>query len=665
MPSGHHLPPSAYVRKTILGLSLLSLVLGGLTLAAGPAAATPWTGPEPTPTNLLFFAHNSSTGITVGTVQYLDVLSTVNDTRAPWAPTGARTVSTHYLSASFVVAPQFQSPLVLNGTVDATAYLNQSGSSPTGGSITVRISEVAPNGNLTVLGTGPATGTSAIGPGGSIPSSVFLAGPTLRATVPAGDSLQATITVSGNTAEGYGLWWGLVNGTYYATSVSVPVSTYLSVSPVAVLNATGVPTSVLPVTTGNEVATIQGVVSDPLGAYDFENFSVDFSVVSPTGTVVVPPTPMTPVGGLAAPSAANAMYELAFNYSVLPAGSYNFTVNATDNTNHNLAGQDTLPAYFGRNAFGWVPVTIGLPPVAVTLTVVDDRNATLPGALVQVLSGGTVVANGRTNGSGELTLNLAGGALYAFAVYWQGIPVGSFDRVVGTTSTAFTLEAQVIYPTFEIRAADGQPLPYPLVTLIHPNGTGFPLIVANGTGVFALQQVPAGNYTFTVVYDDSEVVFAEIVPATSDGPIVVTAQNVFPLVVSTTTSSAGALPGVFISVVNATTGATVASGVTGGSGSLTFLVPAGTYTVSGDWVATYDLTGLQQTVTTTVSVTGPSTTALKFTQAYPSFFSTTLFALSAVVALLVAVAVVLGVLWLRARRRRPPAPPAASTGPKT
>ncbi len=630
-----------------------------LLLTPGPALATPWSGPEPTPSNLLFYLHNSSAGVTIGSAQYLNVLSTVNDSQAPWTRTGSVSLAAHYDAVDFVAAPAFTAPLALNGTVNATVYLNQSGSSPTGGSITLTVGEVAPTGAVTLLGTGPATGTGSIGPGGSIPTLVFLTGPTLTATIPAGSSLELNITINGNTAEHYGIWWGRVTGTYYGSSASVPSSTYLTVPTVEVLTSSGAAVTVLPGSTANTTVTVRAVVADPLGAYDFENYTVDFSVVTAQGSVVVAPRAMSPTPSRALPSAPNGTYSLAFNYSGLAAGRYRFTVNATDDTDHNLANQNTLPTYYGRNAFAAVTISIGLPPVPVRLTVVDDHDVALRGALVGAISGGTQVASGRTNGTGVVTFQLAAGAVYDFPVQWEGIGVGSFSETVTANSTQFTLHVEVVYPTFAVLASNGQPLPYPLITVIHPNGTAYRLIVGTAAGQFSLAQVPVGNYTLTVVYDDSQVVFAEPVLVTGDGPFLITAHDVFALTVHATASGGGGLSNVFVAVVNTTTGSTVASGITDGSGTLTFLVPAGSYNITGRWAETYDLTPLQQTVTATVGVTGPSVATLVFTKAYPSVFATTLFSVVLVVVLLLAAIAVLAGLWLRARRGGPP-PPAAN-----
>jgi hypothetical protein len=642
-----------------------TLVLGGFLASTPFARATPWTGAEPSPSNLLFYLHNASSGVMVGSQSYLNVLDTINDSQAPWTDTGAASVALHFNTAQFVVAPALAGPLAINGTTSAFVYMNQTGTALSGGSITLSLAQVSPNGSVsTIPQSGPTTPTStgAILPG-TVPYGVLIAGPTVNGyTLPAGDSLQVTLAISGNSGTGYGIWWGSVSNTRYVSTFSLPVSTYLNVARVSILNSTGQPVTVLPTSVTNTNVTIVGVVSDPLGAYDFESFSVDFSVTSSTGATVVAPTPMSPTPGLAAPTAPNGTYEIAsFDYANLSTGVYHFTVNATDNTNHNLHGRDTLPTYFGRNAFGWATVSVGEPAIPVSVTVVDDHNVTLVGARVETRSAGVVVGSAATDGSGSATFNLAADAQYQFSVWWEGVAVGSFSANVTSSSSSFLLHAAVVYPTFHVVAAGGEALPYPLVTVVHPNGSVYPLIVASAAGTFGLRQVPAGNYTLTVIYDDSAVVSAKPFAVASDGPVTVSASNVFPLTVRTTASTGGALSGVLLTIANSSTGSTVASGITGADGTVTFLVPAGRYAVTGDWALNYYLTGLRQTTMTSVTVTAPVTTTLSFSQAYPPFTSTNEFYLILGYAIIIALLATLVALVVRRRRKTPPAAGARSS----
>jgi hypothetical protein len=655
MPEPADRPPRG-ARSTWTGLVALGAVLGLLCvgpLGSVPVAATPWSGGEPTPTNLLFYLHNASRGVAVGAVQYLDLLSTVNDSLAPWNGTGSMAVGSHYDSATFVVAPQLAGALQLNGTIEASVYLNESGSAPAGGSITLAVSSVGPTGGLTLLGTGPANSAAPLGPGGSVPKLVVLTGPTLDRTVAAGDSLAVNITISGNTAEAYGIWWGEVAGTTYASTVTIPASTYLTVPSVTVRSATGAAVTDLPLTKGNATVSVQVDVMDPLGAYDFERFPVDFRVVDrASGLVVFGPVPMTALPGPAPPPALNGTYAASFNYSALAPGGYNFTATATDNTDQTLGSAATLPAYFGRVAIGVAPVTVGLPPVPFRVTVVDDQGQPLRGATVLVRASGSLVSQNGTDSTGTSGFELSNATEFDFGAEWQGVPVGSVSAIVSGPGQDLVLHAAVGDPLFHFETPSLQPLPYALVSIVHPNGSVLPLRVTNASGELALEQAPDGNYTVTAIYDDAVVVLARSVAVSGDGPFVVVAGQVFTLTISTTGSGGSALPGVFVQVINTTTGATVASGVTGSSGGLEFLVPAGSYRVLGSWSATYALTSLAQSEATNISVTGPgSSVKLAFSQAYPPFTSTNEFYLLVGYGVLAALVVLLGLLLLRRRSR--------------
>ncbi len=657
----HANAPSRMVAAASLGL-VLGLIGGGL-LAMPPASATPWSGGEPTPTNLLFYLHNASSGVAVGAASYLDVLSTANDSVPPWSGTGALSEGSHYDSVSFVVAPQLPGDLVLNGTVGASLYMNESGSAPSGGSITLSVSSVSASGVLTPLGTGPANSATQLGPGGSTAKLIALTGPTIRAAVAAGNSIEVNITVSGNTAEAYGIWWGTIAGTTYVSTVNVAASTYLTVPQVQVRGSNGTAITTLDPANADATVSIWATVSDPLGAYDFQSFPVELSVTDrATLAVVYGPSSMTPVPALAAPGALNGTYEGTFNCSGLPPGEYNFTVTAIDDTNSNLGSAVTLPAYFGREAIGVATISIGLPPVPVHVTAVDDHGLPLNGATVIVRAAGTVLAQNRTNSSGIAGFDLSNATAFTFSIEWQGVAAGSVTTTVTSPDQDIVVDASVGYPTFLLQTSAGGALAYALVSIVHPNGSVLPLRVTNASGELRLMQVPAGNYTVTAIYDDAVVVDARPVPVVGDGPIVVVAGSVWILTVTTSASGGSALSAVFVQVINATTGATVASGVTGSSGTLQFLVPAGNYSVQGSWSTTYALTSLSQSEEVSVVVSGSgATAALSFSKAYPAFTSTNEFFLVMGYGLLAVLVALMGGLLLRRRRRASAAPPSPTT----
>jgi len=636
--------------KKFLTYVIIAILLLSVPAFFQSAQATPWPGSEPNPTNLVFYLHNSSTGITVGAVTYLNVLSTVKDINSPWKNTGAMSLGVHYDSASFIVAPQLADSLTLNGTMFADIYMNQTGSSLTGGSNTLYVYSVNASGSKTLLGS--HTNPNNIIPSGSTPGGtpVRLTGPYLNQTIPKGDSIIVALNISGNTAESYGIWWGMVNNTYYESTVSFSASTYLTVPAIRVLNYNGQNASVFPKNLKSTILTINATVEDPLGAYDFESYHVDFSILNSTGQVIFS-TLMQSYPNLASPNSSYGTYQVSYNYSALIPGEYHFKVNATDNTDHNLWGVNTLPSYYGRAASNFVTVTIGLPPVPIILQILDEKNNTLPGATVQTFVSGSFMGANNTNSSGETEFLLSQGTNYSFKVIWENVPVGTFNETVSNMSHIFIFHAQVIYPTFVIASDSGLPLPYALVTLVHPNGTLYPLIVTNSSGSFSLNQVPAGVYKLTVIYDDAEVLASDPVSVTSNGITQVSASNVYLVTIKSTTAADTALPGVFVQVQNTTTGATIASGITNSSGALQFLVPAGSYTIIGNWAATYDLTAVQQTISTKIMVTTQENTTLTFSKAYPSIFATVLFWFILIIVLLLALLVVMTVMFFKKSRK--------------
>ncbi len=652
-------------RALLVAIFLLGASFVGLAALAPAAQAAAWTGPEPTPTNVTLFLHNSSLGLPIaGGIFSSTVLTTTNDTAVPWAGTGTVDIGVHYVTVPFYLFPRLAGPLQLNGTPTAVVFVNQSGST-TSGAWSLSLYSVSPSGVTTLLGT-PGETAYASGYNGNfgLPLRITYGTP-LNLTLPAGWSLLASFAqAQGSSADSYGFWWGEVAGSYYASDLNLPVSTYLAVhdTPYLVVNNSVV--SSLNTSVASKIVDLRANLTDPLGNYDYANWSVRWSITNGTAVQVASGT-MAPFGPNVPPQGAGyfEVYNATYNYSTLPVGDYTLCVNATDNTYHNdflFSGN-----YFGRLASGCVGFVVGLPPVTVTVTVVDSHAIPLHGATVKVEMASSIIASNRTDALGVTTLGLPASATYTFSLFWEQVHVGDFEESIGATNVSVTLQADVIYPTFALETSVGLPLPYALVTVVHPNGTELPLTVASSAGEFSLSQVPAGNYTLTVIYDDSEVLAATPVLASNDGPIPVTVPGVFVLTVATNTGGGVALSGVFVSIINSTTGATIASGVSGSSGELIFLVPRGTYTVSGDWVATYDFTSLQQSLTTSVIVDGPSSTTLTFTKAFPAFTSTNEFLFILAFAILAVLIVVL-VLLLLARRRKPappltPAPPI--TGP--
>ena len=557
-------------------LVLSSLVV--LPSALPSAQAAPYGGSEPTPTNLTVFLHNSSTPLPItGGIFASEVLTSTNDSARPWRGGGVLDVGLHFLTAPFYLFPRVAGPLTLNGTPVADVFVNQTGS-VTSGSWTMTLYSVDPSGVATPIGT-PGVTTYASGYSGSIGLPIRIVyGSPLHLTLPTGWSLEAVFAQgTGTTSDHYGFWWGDVANTYYPADLNVPASTYLAINQTTVVGPNGAVTGSLNNTVRTPVASLRANLSDPLGNYDYTNWTVNWTVTNLTGGLFGAGT-MSAFGPNVppAPYGYNETYIVAYNYSWLPSGGYQFCANGTDNTNHNdylFTGQ-----WFGRAASGCTGFFVGSAPNLLTLHVLDSAHKVLVGARV-------VVANllNFTDATGVTQFHLANGT-YTGTVMWEGIVVANPSiTVVGPTD--LTVLTKVYYPTFTIEDQASAPLSNALVYVVHPNGTQYPLMVTGATGTLNFTQIPGGAYGITVIWHGS-VVYSQpsqpsvTVSGNASYPVV---TQVFYQAFQVITPTGAPLPLASVLVENTTTGLVLAFGITNSSGITTARVPAGTFTVLVYW----------------------------------------------------------------------------------
>ncbi len=559
---------------TLLVLSSLLIIPGAM-----PAAqAAPWGGSEPTPTNLTVFLHNSTSPLPItGGIFASEILTSTNDSARPWRGGGVVDVGLHFLTVPFYLFPRVAGPLTLNGTPVANVFVNQTGSVTTG-SWTMTLYSVDPSGVATQIGT---PGVAAYGSGYSgslgLPIRIVYGSPLLM-TLPTGWSLEAVFDQStGATSDHYGFWWGDVSGTYYPADINVPASTYLAVNQTYVVGPSGVVTNSLNTSVKTPIASLRANFSDPLGNYDYTNWTVNWTVTN-LGGALYGAGKMTAFGPAVPPSpyGFNETYAVAYNYSWLPSGGYTFCANGTDNTNHNdflFTGH-----WFGRAAQGCTGFFVGSAPNLLTLRVLDSKHVALAGARVVVAS----ILN-FTNATGITHFRLSNGT-YTGTVTWEGIVVAN-PSITVSGPTSITVVTRVYYPTFTVEDQASIPLSNALVYIVHPNGTQYPLMVTGSTGTLNLTQVPGGAYGLTVIWHGS-VVYAQ--PAQ---PAITVSGNVsYPVVTQVYYQSfqvvtPGGAPLALASVLveNSTTGLVLAFGITNTTGVTTARVPAGTFTVLVYW----------------------------------------------------------------------------------
>ncbi len=569
--------------KTILLFAALMITsVAGMQSAVSIASATPYTGSPPSPTNLTVYYHNLTTPDTIGSLQVLNIADTWNDTVPAYSNLGDNLSATHYLSLNFTMFPQLAGPLALNGTAYSWIYLSQNGSSPTSGHITLSVYEVSPAGTATLLGTGPATATTATYPG-SGPTPVLLAGPTLSEIIPSNYSLSFEILVNGGTSQIYNAYWGHVKSTYYYSRATISASSYLEVGSMYAVNSTGQTVYTLSPTASNKTISIYANLSDPLGEYDFSSYPVSYSVENATGAVILSGS-MSPVG-VYSPYGYTMQYEFSMNYSSEPSGALTVTVNGTDNTMHNYLSSSGV--LYGRNAFGTLPLYIGTPPVRVSFTVTDYAGNTLPGAKVSVSQFSYTAGYNSTGSNGVTTMLLSSGN-YSVALYWQSVLVGTFPVHVNSTSSSFTLRAQVYSPILAFEDQSGTPLSFAQAAFISPSGSRLPLMSSSSNGTLSLNEMATGEYSATVFWHGSTV-FNGSISVDSNGFVAVNV-NAYMQDFKVVSSSGSPVATANVVVVNSTTGIYAAFNTTNATGFASSVLPYGVYNIVVYWkgITVYD-----------------------------------------------------------------------------
>jgi|GEM_PF-793399 len=564
--------------KVIFITTILLISTGLFIYSTQNVSATPYIGPEPTPTNLTLYLHNTSKPIYVGTTPTLEVLNTINDTNASYAKTGEVDQALHYITVSFIVSPQLKGPLAINGTPMLGLYVNQTGSTTSGGSITYSLYVLSPSGGTTLIGTSAAYSLSNV-KSGTIPNyNAIPFGSKINATIPTNDSLEVTISLSGSSSNYYGIWWGLVSNTYYYSQLNLPTSTYLNIQNITLYNYAGKPTNTFTGTYANKTVKIIANITDPLGTYDFVNWSVNYEIKNSTNIFFN--GKMNTIGKLSYDN-FNQSYYIEFNYSGLLPGEYEILINSTDNTYHNLFGQNTGNGYYGRNAYGHTYFWIGAKPINVETKILDSKGKALVNSTVKVYSGNSFITSNTTNSTGNAGFYLVGNTTYNVSVYYESINVGNFVMNVTQNNTNFTFKTYVYYPAFVIEDQKNNPLGSALVYIVSPNGYHYPLMVTNNSGTISLSQVPIGSYSFTIIWHDS-IVFNGSVNVNSNINIpVITSVYYQTFIVKEPTGIPLNLADIL--VLNKTTGIILAFNYTDINGSSTVKVPSGNFEVEVLW----------------------------------------------------------------------------------
>ena len=537
--------------------------------------ATPYIGPEPTPTNVTFYFHNISKPVYVGSTPALNILNTVNDTNATDLKTGKLVTGLHYISVQFYIVPQLASNLTINGTPEVYLYLNQTGSS-SGGSISYSLYSLYPNGSTSIIGTSAPYALSNVKYGSTPNLNVISFGSKVFYTVPKNNSIELSITISGASSNYYGIWWGLVSHTYYYSALSLPVSNYLNIENISTFIG-GNLTSVFP-STGNKTVKIIANITDPLGIYDFNSYPVDLTISNLSG--IIYKTVMEPLNH-PLQSSYYELFYVNYNYSGLPPGRYEISVNATDNTYHNLLNQNTGSSYYGRNAFGVAYFWIGGKPVDVEFKVVDSLNNSVQNATVKIYSINSFIGKNETNSTGITSFELSANSSYIAKVFYENSLVGILPLNTSSSNETLLLSTHIYYPTLKVLDNASQPLGNSLIYAINPGGVHYPLLVTSKNGTASLKQVPGGLYYINIIWHDT-LVF--------NGSLSINSNGIFPINVSVyeqsiyvTYPQIGSIDLAYIEIYNITTGNIIGFNYTNINGFSQIPIPTGDYGISVFW----------------------------------------------------------------------------------
>ncbi|MGC8655975.1 MAG: hypothetical protein ACP5TG_05750 [Thermoplasmata archaeon] len=563
------------MRKAISLLIGILLVASSLFVFYNQANGTPYTGQEPYPTNLTLYMHNSVKPYYVGSTPALNLLNTVNDTNNSWKNTGKLDTGLHYVSVQFYLYPQLMGNLVLNGSPVLDIYLNQTGSS-SGGSISYSLYSLSPNGSSSLIGTSSAFALSNVKYGSTPSLEIIPFGSPISYNVPENYSIEVQIVISGTSSNYYGIWWGLVDGTYYFSSLNLPVSSYLNVGNISTY-VKGSAVSVLP-RTGNTTAMVVANISDPLGTYDFANWSVNFKLENSTTTLISSDMKtMTPL----VYTRSYELYYFEFNYSSLSPGKYIISVNVTDNTYHNLLNQNTGSGYYGRNAFGFSYIWIGGKPVSVYLQVLDSSNNSVQNATIKIFSSNTFIEQNITNISGFSEFELNSNSSYIAIIFFEGVNVGKFTFNVSSNSSIYTFKTLIFSPTILIEDYSGRSVSNALTYLISPSGYHYPLIVSGANGTVYLREAPIGNYSITVIWHDTVVYSSSVFISTNSVYKIV--SRIYNQEFKILEPDGTPINLAYVLVYNLTSDVIIGFNYTNQSGLTNILIPSGNYSVKVFW----------------------------------------------------------------------------------
>jgi len=332
---------------------------------------------------------------------------------------------------------------------------------------------------------------------------------------------------------------------------------------------------------------------------------------------------VTNSSGIAGMLLSGGNYSVSVYWEEVPVGE--FTVNVSSNiSDFNLIAHVYSP----------------------TISFVSQNMQPLSDAQIYMISpAGLHLPLMSTEGTGSVALQKVPWGNYPTQVFWHGSEV--FNGTVTLSSSGpLTVDVSAYTQQFIVKDASGAPVPAASVLLVNTTtGIDSSFGTTNISGDFSAL-IPYGYYNVAVYWRGIQVFHASSVPMRDPtlGSMQLNA-SIYTVTIRAVDRSGQPLSGATVSLFQSQTGTEVSS-ITGASGSATFLLAAGNYTVTSFYTTTYDMSTIHQTVTENISISSQSTFLLKFKEVYPPFTSTLLFVV-VIVFIILAAAAVSAVLLLR------------------
>jgi len=559
------------------GITAIAVLLLAATLLL-PA----YEAPPSVPKTKVFYLHTATQDLGAGAVPIL------NTTIGTPSQEGEDLWVAASHAVSWSLYPRLVGPVTLRGDVTLRFWMSQSNTSGPGttdNTLTMTLVEIGPGG--APVGATIATGTVTEQVTTHY-SEYFVTGNVAGTrTIPTGNSLQVTIDSASSNSVTKQLAWGSPR---FRSRLELTLDNYLNIDAAFATDSGGMTP---PYFDENQDIHIVATLNDPIGTYDVR--WVNVTIVAPDGSVARDRVPMTLT--LSGPATPLSTWEYVFSGASKPRGTYTATVEAVDNTGYYYR----FPDRPGDLTFGGHLETVTFTfligqPVWVNVLVVDDANASLPGATVEFLDLGVLQATAQTGANGTANVTLPGTGAYTARVWWQGIlvydaPQSVAGNVSGATPLVFSVA--VYRTTLEVVDVAFDGIAGAAVFVGHPNGTST-LVPYNtdSSGRVVIARTPGGRYELRVVWRGIEVFSGGIDVASS--AVWRLDASVYYFSVQARDTRGLAVENVQALFTDPGRGLVVESIATGLDGDAVARLPAGTYDLDAFWSGrrVANLTGL-------------------------------------------------------------------------